>query len=203
MAKQKKVSDGTFLVRLEALDGNQRRLAEELGISPAAVCKRLKKLLTKEGQTKGITAKVVESYAGDKPSPPPKKNLMVPKDSIKTGTRAFDNSLDVLGMLIESNNILTGLLGEVQQEVKAKNKSNPFQRKQLIALADKLQCLAKTYFDIQATLYNARTTKHFIDAVLYVVSQTSPDLQRAIYKRLLDSGSLFQSHFGTPESPDA
>ena len=185
---------------LEALGNNQKKLAEELGVSPAAVCKRVGRILKKEGIDRGRAAKVVKEFDGRKPKGVRKDTFRQVEIAIGTGSREVDQKLDVLGMLIESNTILTDMLKEVREEVTKRGKSNPLQRKQLLSLAEKLQSQAKTYFDIQATLYSAKVYKHVIDAVLYVISQESPDVQLAIYKRLRDSGPIFQSVGGIFET---
>lgn len=200
MAVNKKLNDQQFMGALDALGGNQRRLAEELGVSPAAICKRVKRILGDEAKTRGRTAKVVKEFDGRKPQGVRKDTFRRVEIAIGEGSREVDQKLDVVAMMLESNAILTSLLKEVRDEVAAKGKSNPLQRKQLLALAERLQSQAKGYFDIQASLYNSKMIKHFMDAVLYVVSQESPELQRAIYVRLRDSGSLFQSPLGIPEA---
>lgn len=187
-------TDDEFIARLNALKGNQKALADEMGISPAAICKRKKKLSKLIAVSRGEVSAIVKATAHRKPVPISEDEV---EAKLHEGEEEIQRKLDIMGMLLESNTILTGLLEEIRNEIKEKQKSNPLQRKQLMTLADKIQGLAKTYFDIQASLYTAKNAQIFIEAVLYVLQSVDPKLKREVVRRLGDTASLFQASNGS------
>ena len=190
-------TDEQFMKRLGDLKGNQSALAREMGISVQAIAKRRKKLIANKVNDAGRVAAVIRRTTGTRVSEAIVKSTQKTiTTAIASGEEDIQRSLDVMSMLIESNKIFGDILTEIRQEIEKRGKSNPLQRKQLILLGDKIAGLAKTYFDIQSSLFNARSAKIFIEAVLYELQQEDINFKRRVLKRLGDCAAFFNSDNG-------
>lgn len=183
------LTDAEFTRRLKELNGNQSAMARELGVSVQAVAKRRKRLQKADAHAVG-RAKVAVSKAAE-------KNAEL---AMAAGARSakvdLQRGLDIMDLLIESNSIYNDILAEIRGEVTKRGKSNPMQRKQLLMVGDKMASLAKTYFDIQATLYNAKNAQIFIQAVLNVLQSVDTNIKREVLRQLGDTAAFFQTHDG-------
>jgi rRNA processing protein Gar1 len=200
MNDKPKLDDLAFMKRLGELGGNKSALGRELQISSVAIAKRWKKLLNSEAGSRGKLAAVIGAS-------------MKPYGKVKPGDRSgikaelidaeqrVTYELDVLGMLVESSTILQDLLKEMRADILKNGKIKPFERQDLIKISEKQASLAKIYLECQASAYNTKSVRLFIDLVLEVLGEESHDLQRKVLGRIRSAESLFNSIFGATSSP--
>ena len=201
MNDKPKLDDVAFMKRLGELGGNKSALGRELQISSVAIAKRWKKLLNSEAGSRGKLAAVIGASMKPFGKAKPGDRSGIKAELIDAEQRVT-YELDVLGMLVESSTILQDLLKEMRADiVKNNGKIKPFERQDLIKISEKQAGLAKIYLECQASAYNTKSVRLFIDLVLEVLGEESHDLQRKVLSRIRSAESLFNSIFGATSSP--
>ena len=178
MTKKKRIlSDHEFLARLKAVGGNNSELARELGISSAAVSKRVRKLRNSVEQgleiSHGRTAVVVAA------------ELMKESPGFRQGVVKASKDLRAL-------NRLEGLLDHIETNIgKVADKLNEPGKKPNLAYIKTLTGLVREgrglitdSFAIKKDLFNLKAVGDFMEAVIRIMEEYDPDVQRKLYDKL-------------------
>lgn len=191
------LTDDQFLDRLAAHGGNLTALGLELGVSQPAISKRRNRILAGRGRAQGqasaIAMEMLQAPVPYRPSNVHKPTARFIQREIAEGAVEYRRQLEVMDLLLESDEIVKDILAQILNEVKERGgKSRPRERQQLLEIADRRERLAKTLVDIHTKIQAAGTLRAFIDIVCRVVTQESPDVKQRLYHALRDAGPLLR-----------
>ncbi len=163
----KKISDARILKLMEK-ENNQAKVAARLGITPAAVCKRLKKI--------GF-----------------QKTMIL---STKEAENAVGKGLSAVGQLKKINESALNMLSQLEEEIQAidekedESEDSPFKknardskRQLLLQNLKEIREQVKTQMDIMKTLYDLKAMEEFQQEVIHCVNEVEPEAS----KRIIDA----------------
>ena len=175
-----------FIAKLRSLNGNQTELARYLGINRQTVIRRMKRLQekglmkSKEGGKAVISVAVAHAGAVQEGYTEGMKQIQV---------------LDSLLMLlqpIESN--LSHIVERIEEGKNNKQRIKPFELELMVKLVREGRGLITDIFKIKKELFNMEGVATFMKAVVNIMEEYDPDVQRKLYAELSRIGLDDQTH---------
>lgn len=181
---RKRLSDEDFLATYHAVGENGAALAREIGVSPQAAYKRLRKLGA-EVNPAGRGAKqklagrsIVAVEAVIQGSPP-----------LKAGAVEATKGLLSLDRLAACMETIDAMVARVNTEVDAQGgKYRPYQVDQLIKLMRESRATVESVHNIKKSLFDLKGMQAFMEAVIRIMERFEPEIQEQIYLELVSLG---------------
>ncbi len=184
MAK-KRLSDEDFLATFHAVGENGAALAKEVGVSPQAVYKRLRKLgveVNPAGRGRrppkrgGKAAVVVDATLHGSPE-------------FKSGAVEATKSLLAIDRLVSCLSTVDAMVDRVNKEVEAQGgKYRPYQVDQMLKLLRESRATVESIHNIKKDLFDMHGVQTFMEAVVRVMEAYDPDAQAKIFDELARLG---------------